>query len=317
MVDEMEFWFSFLAVIWAAKLLAVFNATRWILNYGLKFRREFQQSGFVSTRRLFNLYAACRGDFWPCGVKDYRLRRRIRMISRPWWRRCVELTRYTFFRLNHLVVLTCVSLVFLTPLGLENPALVYFDDRSVMIRIALALAVLPMLAVLISTVESMLAYSQLGSYAEAFHILPYRNTRQKRGGRHYRLSELIVFLKRFVVALFAASTLCYVAQVGYLAFHGDTLQRLDTSSPMSWIYLFTQMAYFSATTMWTVGYGDIIPSGLLGQYIAFSVMCEGFLLLILVFAFLVASQEAESKPQSLEKERRPTSRPVPHEKSRQ
>jgi hypothetical protein len=82
-----------------------------------------------------------------------------------------------------------------------------------------------------------------------------------------------------------------VAQVTSGALRGEALVHFSHSDGFTWIALLWQSLYFTTTTFATVGYGDIVPSNILGEAVSFLIQIQAFVVISIVIASLFAAKD--------------------------
>lgn len=295
---------AFLLFVWIKKFVAIWKAIRWLRNHGKSFKDRLDTELPVSQSDYQKLFEACNGDFWPHGVKDFKLTQNLESIkgSKPVCYRIKWLYKNLFFRFNRLIVVTSVYLFFAAGfLDLKQP--VVFLTAETHSFLLYLLAVIALATNFLPFIEAVYSYAILGSYAVSFHMqTPDKDGRDNRKcwlsrlrsfifGRIHRtslLSELRVFIFKVLATVGAGATAFYIAHINYYAYQGNTLINPNQSDLWSRIKMYWQGVYFTATTFATVGYGDIEPANGKGQLISFLVEAQAFSLVIIVFAALIA-----------------------------
>jgi hypothetical protein len=276
-----------LLLILLTKVIAIWNAVRWLKYKGAPYAEASGGLEITSSPDLARFEA----DFFPFGLKDFRLHRYISQND-GLRRGLARLFQSVFFRFGRLSKILCVTVCCLASAFSWNATL----RGALGVRgrmLLLCAAALPLVANALLGVEFIYSNAVLGGYAGPFHG-------EKGRGEPKRLVELKRFVSQVAAALYTGASLTYVAYIDHAAFAGqiapvvDGLRFWDTLANRATIYL--QCSYFSATTFTTVGYGDIAPANPVGQATAFLIMVQSFCLVVMVFASLMSIMSAPASP---------------------
>lgn len=221
-----------------------------------------------------------KGNFFPFGYKDYLIQKaidydynhsRIKFFQNQ-IKFFLRICKY-LFRYQRLSPITCFYTLILSSFVLDK-----IEYSTITIKIfgftLLALILTIVLDNILLTIEAITAYSLFESYAAIFHA--------KKEPKSYILAEISLFFKKLVSAILSSTTLCYVGQCFFKAFSIDSNNRFS---------IFFDSIYFTITTFFTIGYGDITPENIIGKTIALLVMIQGFMLIIIVFASISSKKQ--------------------------
>ncbi len=312
-----------LLVVVFLKVIAVVNAIRWLHRQGPAFTAALAAQHPRTMAEQERVYDNLEADFFPFGIKDYRIRRfaRARQGSRRilvgWLARLFQVT---FFNLAMLSVLTATYLILVASMD-RLPDLV---PRSVDDAFCLVLALTLLIATILIAVEAVYAYAVLGSYALGFHELrPERRSLEKLLVREFQI---------FVGALIAA----HLAGVGatYLVAHRfDGYGKLAKIAPSAARAVLQTLdsSYYTLATF--VGSGDPEPLTAAGKLTSGLITLQGLAFLALVLASMLSipgnerirtstgmQARAESNTVAVDQSRESTAdcdhQPAPHSESR-
>jgi hypothetical protein len=261
------------------KILAVFNAIRWLHSHGPAFAAALAEQPPQSVVDQERLYDRLGADFFPFGIKDYRIRRMARRLRGPrglllgWPARVFQVL---LFNLALLAVLTAGYLIALA----STPSLPDLLARPVHDAIALALALSVIVATMLIAVEAVYGYAVLGSYGLGFHELrPERRVPERALVREFQV---------FAGALIAA----HLAGVGavYLISHRfEGYAKIPASTPTDLAHTALQVLDCSYYTMATfVGAGDPEPLTAAGKMASGLIAAQGLAFLVLVLASMLS-----------------------------
>lgn len=114
----------------------------------------------------------CHADFFPFGLKDYRLARYMRRLPRKsvcgtmtWW--ALAVFQKIFFQFQGLAIASALFLV----LGAHASHKATWTQRNVYGGLGAALGIMLMIGIILLACESFTSYAVLGSYGAAFHRL--------------------------------------------------------------------------------------------------------------------------------------------------
>ena len=131
------------------------------------------------------LLQVCKADFFPFGLKDYRLAQRMRRLPREsvygtvaWW--VLAAFQKIFFQFQGLALVSAAFFV----LGAHAPPKITWASRNVYGGVGAVLGILLMIGIILLAAESFISYVVLGSYGAAFHRLDVHRRRiRRRGGQ--------------------------------------------------------------------------------------------------------------------------------------
>jgi hypothetical protein len=260
------------------KILAVVNAIRWLHTHGPAFSTALAEEPPRTVVDQERLYDRLWADFFPFGVKDYRIRRMARSLRGPrallvgWPARAF---RVVLFNLALLAALTAAYLIVLA----SSPRIPDLVPRPAHDAVALVLALSLIVATILIAIEAVYGYAVLGSYGLGFHELrPERRMPERALVREFQV---------FAGALIAA----HLAGVGatYLIAHRfGGYAKIPASTPnLAQIALHTlDSAYYTLATF--VGTGDPEPLTAPGKMASGLIAAQGLAFLVLVLASMLS-----------------------------
>lgn len=277
-----------LTFISLVKLFAIIQTLVWFYRHGENFNKDFktyrreihQNKELTNYQKIENycsIFEENNGNFFPFGVKDYTLikgRKRIRLFLR----------RY-FFRYSRFILIINLYLFFISDL-------IYFDDitnKSYESFFILLLVVTILLSNIALSIESIFCYTFLNTYAIDYDI-------SSTARSNTFLIEIKLFAKKLVAFLLSSTVACYITEIYFKgSFKGISSipDNLDYRSIFDYkiiLDLLFDCFYFTTTTFFTVGYGDIHPVNQVGKLISLLIMIQGFTFIVIVFASLMSSK---------------------------
>jgi hypothetical protein len=169
---------ALLCLMTLLKLVAISNAIRWLGGDAGEWREEVVRCKPRTVLALETQLQMYRANFFPFGLKEYRLAGYMRRLPRDsfrsaaaWW--ALVLLQKVFFQFQGLAAVGGMTLV----LGAHAPPGVLLASRDVYGGAGAALGILLMVGIILLTCESFLSYVVLGSYGAAFHRLDARRLR--------------------------------------------------------------------------------------------------------------------------------------------
>lgn len=173
----MEVIAGLLCLITLVKLISISNAIRWLRSDAAQFR-EVIKSKPQTMFALEVILQVHNANFFPFGLKDYRLARYMRKLSRKsvrgtaaWW--VLAVFQKVLFQFQGLALASAVFLA----LGAHAPHELTWAPRNVYGGTGATLGILLMIGIILLACESFMSYVVLGSYGAAFHRL---NARRRR-----------------------------------------------------------------------------------------------------------------------------------------
>jgi hypothetical protein len=154
------------------KLISISNAIRWLGRDAARYRKDVLRNKPQTVFALEVLLQISRADFFPFGLKDYRLARYLRTLPRRSFRGTVAWWTLAVFQkiLFQFQGLALTSIVFLV-LGAHAPETITRVPRNIYGGLGAALGILLMIGIVLLACESFMSYIVLGSYGVAFHHL--------------------------------------------------------------------------------------------------------------------------------------------------
>ncbi|MBV9771443.1 MAG: two pore domain potassium channel family protein [Bryobacterales bacterium] len=273
------------------KLIAIVNAIVWMRNHGLQYTEETKKfearhpGEAISEPDLDQIYDSAHADFWPHGLKDYRLRRRTR------GRFAKDIRRKLAFTYPYLILEMFAFVVAGTSLTVR------FDLRSCFVTGLLATVCVVMGLINIAmVVEFLLGNIIMEKYVRYFHVLDdqkfFANWRGRISDKNLdflRGVYMILALLGGVVLFGFAAVYFGILLLGSFVVGGckalDVLSCLADRQIERWFMwtanLVVMTFYYVTTTLSTVGYGDIYANDLWGYLVASSLHVQQ----IALFAF--------------------------------
>jgi len=286
------------------KCLAIKNAIRWLNSHGREYAKgmgslfaERQREGrSVEPEDFYRAFENSEGAFFPYGVKDFKLRRRIESPEnskgfKNVLGRVLKVYRITLFNYPGLSLLMtgylCVSVG--VRKALECRFVLGQDWHYALIFIT-ALALL-MMNILIE-VEAAFGYATLGSYARYFHMLEPEKWPLTGGSR--LILEMQTMLGIAVIIIFTGAGASFTSYALFRGFEGGNLPAEFSHALTDAIQIFLQFVYFALTTFTTVGYGDIYAAYSSGQLVASLMIVQGFGLLTILLSIITTVTRTEN-----------------------
>lgn len=270
-----------LLIVLIMKLLAIFNAIRWLNRNGVSYGQHLAQHPPKSQADYYLAFEECNGKFFPFGIKDFRLRR---YIEQGKGNKVLTYGSCFFqeylFRFNRLIVVIILYLFIMGGLIPLDQVTVFISENFHSFGLYL-LAVIALGSNFFLSIEAIYSYAILESYAGLFHMQTVKEGRSL-------LSDLGIFVWRVLTTVGAGATAFYIAYIKYDALSGHIILR-GQDGLWNRLKIYLQCVYFTTTTFATVGYGDIIPQNGKGQLIAFLVEIQSFSLVAIVIAIVIAS----------------------------
>jgi hypothetical protein len=213
---------TLLCMVTLLKLISISNAIRWLGGDAGRYRREAVKHKPQTVLALEVQLRMYRADFFPFGLKDYRLAGYMRRLPRDsargaaaWW--ALVLFQKVFFQFQGLAAVSAVALV----LGAHAPQDTLLASRNMYGGMGAALGILLMGGIILLTSESFLSYVVLGSYGAAFHHLDARRLRvldeavrpsmllPERGDRNLAVIEMFAYAGVFLTAFAIMTSVTY------------------------------------------------------------------------------------------------------------
>jgi len=164
-----------LCLVTLLKLISISNAIRWLGGDAAQFRRDLTKSKPQTMFAMEVILEIYHANFFPFGLKDYRLARYMRKLPRRsvrgaavWW--ILAAFQKVFFQFQGLAFASAVFLV----LGAHVSHKITWAARNVYGGMGAALGILLMIGIILLACESFMSYVVLGSYGAAFHRLDVR-----------------------------------------------------------------------------------------------------------------------------------------------
>lgn len=293
----------FLSLILFIKIISIFNAINWIRKFGNKYKNEYRkisiQSNGGDNRIKFNEYCClvekCNGDWFPFGVKDFKLKLAYTKFYKNGKLKYKILSYFIFlfqnyiYRLQRLSIICCFFVV-LSSIAFSE----FMFNESLFAKLFIYFqGILLLIANSIITIEAAYCYAIFNDYATTFHMISRNMDFFSNGNK--RLLELKLISGKIINAIACSSVSVYSSFIMFDGFKGDSLV-----SGLAWfkcfnilhqIYLLLQFVYFSTTTFVTVGFGDIVPANWSGQIVTFLIEVQSFCIVIIVIASMFSSKD--------------------------
>jgi hypothetical protein len=267
------------------KALAVGNAIRWLDRRGPAFRAALAAGRPDTVIAQEHAYDRLGGAFFPFGVKDYRLRRLIRVVGagHPVRTGPLIVLRHLLFNLAALVPVCTAYLIWLA----TTDAVPDLVPRRAHDAVALALAGTLLAVTILLAIEAVYAYAVLGSYGIGFHELRPERRRPERA----LVREFQVFAGTLITAFVAGVGATYVVALRFGGY-GRIPTRPDEPGAIPGQVL--DCAYYALLAF--SGAGDPEPLAPAGKVVTGLVAAQGLALLLLVLASMLAIADRGGAP---------------------
>jgi len=278
------------------KLLAISNAIRWLGGDAANYRKEVVKNRPSTVFALEVQLRVHRADFFPFGLKDYRLGAYMRRLPRDsvqgtaaWW--FLVLLQKFLFQFQGLAAVSGVALV----LGAHAPQGMLLASRNVYGGVGAALGILLMVGIILLTGESFLSYVVLGSYGKAFHRLDARRLRvldeavrpsmllPEPGERSLAIVEMVAYAGIFLMAFAIMTSVTYFVSLQLHGFSSPLLADPADPGPIDWRQLYGALY---ATVNIAGGASEGSPVTMLAMFIGMLGTITYLLLTVIVLAAL-------------------------------
>ena len=269
----------------ALKVFAIANAFRWAKGHAQAYCQEFRMSPPANPTDVLALLRKHEATFLPFGAKD--------LVLQPFWSaegggRAKRIARGSVYFWSRKLMenwnLTWVVAAFLVTAG-AIPHAVGHVESGILLALAGALVVMRVAM----AVESIFWYLTENMYSNAYlsagKEYMANDSALSDSRRREELHDLWFALRR--TTLGGAISLVVLCATAQLAFPGTfTNIRTGTGIGATGTRLL-ESVYYVATTILTVGYGDIRPDDSLGQGLAVVMMATGLLLFGVLLTFAI------------------------------
>lgn len=213
---------ALLCLVTLFKLLSIASAIRWLSVNGDGYRLDVAKSRPQTVLALEVALKLSHADFFPFGLKDYRLARLMRRLPRgsvlasiTWWG--LAAFQKVLFQFQGLALVSAAFLV----LGAHAPASVTWVSRNLYGGLGTALGILLMIGIILLAVESFVSYVVLGSYGAAFHHLDWHRRHMLEesaspatllpapAGRNTAIVEMVAYAGIFLTGFVIMTSLTY------------------------------------------------------------------------------------------------------------
>jgi hypothetical protein len=165
---------ALLCLVAVLKLVSISNAIRWLAGDAEGYRTDVSKRKPQTVLALEVALRMSHADFFPFGLKDYRLARYMRRLPRDsvpaavlWWG--LVMFQKVLFQFQGLAFVSATFLV----LGAHAPDTVTWASRNLYGGVGAALGILLMIGIILLAAESFISYVVLGSYGAGFHHLDW------------------------------------------------------------------------------------------------------------------------------------------------
>jgi hypothetical protein len=165
---------ALLCLMTLVKLISISNAIRWLTVNGEGYGVDVSKAKPQTVLALEVTLEISHADFFPFGLKDYRLARFMRRLPRgsvvasmAWWG--LATFQKVLFQFQGLAFASATFLV----LGAHPANTVTWAPRNLYGGLGAALGILLMIGIILLAVEAFTSYVVLGSYGAAFHHLDW------------------------------------------------------------------------------------------------------------------------------------------------
>jgi hypothetical protein len=262
------------------KTIAIVLGMRWMIRCGKRHVDRLRRLPAPKREDFFASFAEG-GNFFPFGVKDFRLRRWIDDATSC--RRALGVS----LQLLHSGLFTYPALVLIAPTYLVGATLSTGVERSPWPVVLYALTLLTLAMSMAILAEQVIGFLILGDFTKYVQML---GTDRNPGGE---------FVDAFKVL---ACPIIGIVATGTAAVFSTTqlLQGFEMPQGTTWEHLntFDQLAYslyFTTTTLSTTGYGDVHPQNSYGIFIAIALQTCAFMVLTFVVALFLSSRDWRAK----------------------
>jgi hypothetical protein len=281
------------------KIVSVLQAITWVRRHGARYISSLRTNPPGSECDYWQALRQAHGAWFPFGVKDFVLRDFIAhcRLKKTIWSRLAgicaagfQCTLYRFQRFAGIVGIYAVAIASFSPK--TNP-LSSIDANLLYMLVVVVLATNALLSV-----EAVCCYAIFGNYAMSFHMLSPENHTWGAGDR--LLLELKVIAGKVITTLYCGTVAAFVTRALFGGFQGNSLPEVPHAGLGAISSAFFQMTYFTTTTFVTVGFGDITPANIRGQFVALLIEIQAFSIVGLVLASMLATKDAAAPGQRTE-----------------
>lgn len=286
----MELLFSALLIIIWVKNLAILSAIKWIAREGknhVDYLDHTLPGKKVDKDTYYKSFEKHHGDFFPFGVKDFRLRKFIQTLKNAdnilgrigaLLLTVFQKALFQYYVLANGVVLLIFALYVtdLAPPGMTG--IEFLGTPLSTLLIALTLVSIIVMNILIE-VEVCVGHIILDDYAKYFHMLCPTHT-------PFAASSSILLGTQVILAIGGTILFTNAGHVffSYLAFDAFSGNLLPPYPLYDRLLIPIQCLYYTLTTLTTVGYGDIKPANIIGQLVSIGIQLQGLGLLTFILA---------------------------------
>lgn len=287
---------ALLCLITCLKLIAISNAIRWLGGDAANYRKEVVKRRPLTVFALEVQLRMYHADFFPFGLKDYKLVGYMRRLPRhsvrgvvAWW--VLVLLQKIFFQFQGLAAVSAVVLV----LGAHAPHGMLLASRNVYGGMGAALGILLMVSIILLTCESFLSYVVLGSYGKAFHRLDARRMRvldeaarpsmllPEPGQKNVAIIEMFAYAGIFLMAFAILTSVTYFISLQLHGFSSSLLADQAGPGLIDWRRLYGALY---ATVNIAGGASEGSPVSVLAMFIGMLGTITYLLLTVIVLAGL-------------------------------
>ena len=161
-----------LCLITLLKLISISNAIRWLAGDAAQYRRDVLKSKPQTVLALEVLLQVNHANFFPFGLKDYRIAQCMRQLPREsvrgtatWW--VLAVFQKVLFQFQGLALTGTAFFI----MGAKAPHSITWSARNFYGGMGATLGILLMIGIVLLACESFISYVVLGSYGAAFHRL--------------------------------------------------------------------------------------------------------------------------------------------------
>ncbi len=229
---------ALLCLVTLLKLTSISNSIRWLRDDARKYREDLARHKPQTVLAMEVLLQVCHANFFPFGLKDYRLARYMRKLPRrsvrgavTWW--VLALFHKVLFQFQGLALASAAFFA----LGAHLPRGITWAPRNLYGGMGAALGILLMIGIILLACESFMSYVVLGSYGAAFHHLDVRRRRildeavrpaallPQPDNRNLAIIEMFAYAGTFITAfvIMAGATYFISVQLGGFAALDDRI----------------------------------------------------------------------------------------------
>jgi hypothetical protein len=282
--------FCFLAIA-ILKTVSILQAINWVRRHGAHYISSLRTNPPSGEAKYWQALREANGSWFPFGVKDFLLRDFItrcqaeKAILKRLVGICAAGFQCALYRFQRFAGIVGIYAIVVAYLSTQFNSMLNINSWLLYVLVVVVLAINALLSV-----EAVCCYAIFGNYAMSFHMLSPENLAWGSGDR--LLLELKVILAKVITTLYCGTVAAFVTHTLFNGFHGNTLPAVPHGSLGAIFNTLFQMAYFTTTTFVTVGFGDITPANICGQFVTLLIEIQAFSIIGVVLASMLATKDA-------------------------